>query len=195
VNTLHQRNLWKKHAATWRSRNSAHYRRYQRTWRKRNKFKISQWQKAWRKKNLTKCKSWVRQWQIRNHDRNLQNQKNWRKNNKHKWRTICNRHIKKHVSYRLSARIRSRISTVLRGTPKNGPLTTLLGCSIPDLRRHLENLFLPGMNWNNYGQWHVDHVRPCAKFNLTKPIEQRACFHFTNLQPLWAKENISKGAK
>jgi hypothetical protein len=51
------------------------------------------------------------------------------------------------------------------------------------------------MNWQNYGQWHIDHIRPCASFDLKDPIEQAKCFNYTNLQPLWAKENLSKGAK
>lgn len=51
------------------------------------------------------------------------------------------------------------------------------------------------MSWDNYGERHVDHIKPCAKFDLSKPDEQRACFHYTNLQPLWAKDNIAKGCR
>lgn len=70
----------------------------------------------------------------------------------------------------------------------------LLGCSLPELRRHLEKKFQPGMAWNNHGfrGWHIDHIRPLAKFNLRDPAQQQAAFHFTNLQPLWAKENLEK---
>ena len=48
------------------------------------------------------------------------------------------------------------------------------------------------MSWDNYGQWHIDHIRPCSGFNLLDPIEQRVCFHYTNLQPLWAGDNLKK---
>jgi hypothetical protein len=48
------------------------------------------------------------------------------------------------------------------------------------------------MSWNNHGQWHIDHVRPCSSFNLLNPEEQQQCFHYTNLQPLWAADNLSK---
>ena len=71
----------------------------------------------------------------------------------------------------------------------------LIGCSFAYLRGYLEAQFQPGMNWGNYGEWHVDHITPCAEFDLAVPAEQRACFHFTNLQPLWAEENMRKGSK
>lgn len=71
----------------------------------------------------------------------------------------------------------------------------VVGCDITTLCSHLEKRFKPGMSWENYGQWHVDHKRPCATFNLLELSEQRACFHFTNLQPLWALENLTKGSK
>jgi hypothetical protein len=71
----------------------------------------------------------------------------------------------------------------------------LLGCSVEVLKVHLAAQFLPGMTWENYGDWHIDHIRPCASFDLTQPDQQRACFNYTNLQPLWAKDNLSKGAK
>jgi hypothetical protein len=69
----------------------------------------------------------------------------------------------------------------------------LIGCSIEHLRRHLAFQFQPGMSWSNYGKWHIDHIRPCAKFDLSKESEQKKCFHYTNLQPLWAKDNLIKG--
>jgi len=84
----------------------------------------------------------------------------------------------------------------LRGTVKSKRTMELLGTSIDNFWSHLESKFKPGMSRNNYGKrWHIDHVVPCAYFDLTKPEEQFKCFHYTNLQPLWAKENLKKGAK
>jgi hypothetical protein len=73
----------------------------------------------------------------------------------------------------------------------------LLGASWVVCKEWIEKQFKPGMSWNNYGLhgWHIDHIRPCASFDLTDPIQQKQCFHYTNLQPLWASENLSKGAK
>jgi hypothetical protein len=73
----------------------------------------------------------------------------------------------------------------------------LTGCDIDWLSAWLEIQFLPGMTWENYGihGWHIDHIRPCASFDLTDSKQQKLCFHWTNLQPLWASENCSKSSK
>jgi hypothetical protein len=73
----------------------------------------------------------------------------------------------------------------------------LIDCSLDYLRDHLEVYFLPGMSWANCGRggWHIDHIRPCADFDLTDPAQQRECFHWNNLQPMWEPENNRKGAR
>ena len=73
--------------------------------------------------------------------------------------------------------------------------TNLIGCTVEQLKQHLESHFKVGMFWSNYGKWHIDHIKPCASFDLSKESEQKKCFHYTNLQPLWAKENREKGSK
>ena len=78
---------------------------------------------------------------------------------------------------------------------KSGSAVKDLGCSIKDLKIHLEEQFQEGMNWNNHGSWHIDHRKPLASFDLTKREQLLAAVHFTNLQPLWAKDNLSKGSK
>ena len=78
---------------------------------------------------------------------------------------------------------------------KTGKTMELTGCSKEELITHLESKFIEGVTWENYGDWHIDHIRPCASFNLEDPEEQKKCFHWTNLQPLWAADNIRKGDK
>lgn len=82
----------------------------------------------------------------------------------------------------------------MNGKLKAATTMELVGCSADDLRAHLERQFTDGMTWGNYGDWHVDHVRPCSSFELTDPAQQRECFHWSNLQPLWAPDNLSKGS-
>jgi hypothetical protein len=90
----------------------------------------------------------------------------------------------------------TRIRKVLNGLIKKSKSTQeLIGCDIEQLWIHLEKSFKSGMTRKNYGKWHVDHIIPCASFDLTKPEEQAKCFHYTNLQPLWASENLAKGSK
>jgi hypothetical protein len=96
---------------------------------------------------------------------------------------------------RISLSLRNRVRDFIQTGSGMETAKRLVGCSLEALRRHLESQFRKGMSWENYGDWHIDHILPCASFNLTDPAEQRRCFHYTNLQPLWAKENLSKGAR
>lgn len=104
---------------------------------------------------------------------------------------------------KLARRFRAKVLKILRrrlqaafsaGRKFSKTARDLLGCEIPHFRAHLESLWKPGMSWENYGfyGWHIDHIKPCAKFDLADPEQQKACFHWTNLQPLWAKENFDK---
>ena len=97
------------------------------------------------------------------------------------------------VKHILSCRVRAAIAKNI----KKGKTQELIGCNINELKQHLESKFQPGMNWNNYcySGWHIDHIVPCSKFDLSKEEEQHKCFHYTNLQPLWMKENFKKSDK
>jgi len=98
--------------------------------------------------------------------------------------------------HRLKKRLMVRIWIAMKRQAVNANGTfAAVGCSVDHLRAHLESKFEAGMTWDNYGEWHVDHIRPCASFDLSDPKELAECFNWSNLQPLWAKENISKGAK
>ncbi len=92
----------------------------------------------------------------------------------------------------LRARVRAAI--IRDGGDKSDKTMQLVGCSIEHLRQHLEAQFTDGMTWDNHGEWHIDHIKPCASFDLTDEKQQLECFNYANLQPLWAKENLSKGA-
>src|ERR1051326_9408232 len=91
-------------------------------------------------------------------------------------------------------RARAKAALRVRNAKKADKTHALLGCTPKELRLHLEKQFQPGMTWANHGLygWHMDHIRPCASFDLTDPEQQRQCFHYTNLQPMWAMENWRK---
>jgi hypothetical protein len=93
--------------------------------------------------------------------------------------------------------LRCRLRAALKGRSKAASGPILVGCSMEELRRHLEALWQPGMSWDNYGLkgWVIDHILPCASFDLTDPEQQYKCFHYTNLQPLWSVDNMTKGAR
>lgn len=104
---------------------------------------------------------------------------------------------KLNMDFKLKEYLRSRIYHVLKGLNKSKPTMKLIGCSIEFLKKYVASKFKRGMSWNNYGfyGWHIDHIRPCASFDLSKPEEQKKCFNYKNLQPLWAKDNILKSDK
>jgi hypothetical protein len=102
---------------------------------------------------------------------------------------------KNDINFRLEYILRTRFRQTLKNNSKSKHTLELLGCSVEDLKVHLEKQFSKGMSWSNYGKWHIDHVRPCSSFDLSKPEEQALCFHYTNLQPLWAADNLAKSNK
>ena len=98
---------------------------------------------------------------------------------------------------RLRRRFSNQVWWALKGKKSFRKWELLVGYSVSDLRFHLERQFTGGMTWDNYGQWHIDHVVPVSSFQFTSAEEPafRACFSLSNLRPLWAVDNLSKGAK
>lgn len=101
------------------------------------------------------------------------------------------------ICLKLFKNVRSRIKTALKDNKKSVKTMELLGCSIEFLKGHLEQQFLSGMTWENHSKdgWHIDHIIECWRFDLSKPEEQRKCFHYSNLRPLWAIDNLSRKKK
>ena len=105
--------------------------------------------------------------------------------------------LKNDAEYRLKCNLKGRIISALKGKDKSAKTMELIGCNIDQLKKHLAKKFTKGMTFENHGLkgWHIDHIKPCASFDLKCPVQQLACFNYNNLQPLWASENMSKGAK
>jgi len=110
-------------------------------------------------------------------------------------RSYINERRKVDINFRLLKQMRSRMSNALKRNQKSAKTMELTGCTMEFLRAYLESKFEDGMSWDNYGVWHVDHIIACANFDLSDPEQQRICFHYTNLQPMWGEHNIKKGAR
>ncbi len=198
----------------WREKNKDKAATYAKIYNKENKEKLHLGGKVYYQKNkerigiakrayYQKNKERIRQYRINNKEKIScyirAYAKTYRENNGNKIRGYHREYIKSHkqtdVNFKLACNLRIRISQALKNNYKSKSTTELLGCSIEELKNWLESQFQEGMSWSNYGEWHLDHVYPCAKFNLEQPYEQKICFNWFNLSPLWARENIQKSDK
>ena len=163
-----------KYFAAYYRKNSDKIKDTAKNYRKNNPDKIAQWEED----NREHRREWKKQWINKNRERINADERERRKTDH------C---------YKIKKNLRRRLNEVVK--QKADKTMTILGCSVHQLMKHLEAKFTAGMSWDNYGDWHIDHILPCASFDLTKEEEQRKCFHYSNLQPLWAADNIRKGDK
>ena len=135
---------------------------------------------------------------------NREKRKRLRKLNPEKYRNYGNNKnkeryhkMKNNPKYKIERILRKRFLSAIKREFKKTSAITLLGCSIEECKKYLESKFQEGMTWENHGVkgWHIDHIIPCAVFDLTKEEEQKKCFHYTNLQPLWWEDNLKKSNK
>ena len=177
-------------------------RQYETKYRKKNRDKINARFRKWYKNNPEHQKK-VKEYREKNKEKLLKYFEEYRKKPGYKekfnlyMKNYMNNKLKTDPDFKLKMQLRHRIYLALKvkGISKSKRTMKLLGCTVEELWKHLESKFQPGMTKENYGKWHVDHIKPCASFDLTDPKQQFICFHYTNLQPLWAKDNIRKGAK
>jgi len=126
----------------------------------------------------------------------------WSKKYNKKNREMINAHRRQRrkidLNYKITCNLRGRLYHALKSqnAKKSNHTLELIGCSVNFLRKYLEDKFTEGMAWGNYGVrgWHIDHIIPCAYFDLTKPEEQEKCFHYTNFQPMWEPDNYRKNS-
>jgi hypothetical protein len=101
------------------------------------------------------------------------------------------------INFKISRAMRSRLWLLLKGYEHSNVALKYLGCSIDELKIYLESKWQPTMSWDNWttNGWHIDHIKPLAKFDLTDSEQLKKACHYSNLQPLWAHDNLSKGTK
>jgi hypothetical protein len=171
-----------------------------RVYRKENLGKYTAYQKDYCEKNSQRIKERLRKYRAANRENRQAYLTKWRNLNRDRYlekrRLIGQRKRVENENIRMRAALRARLHTVLKGNKKVDSAKNLLGCSLEDFWMYLESKFEPAMTRQNHGKlWHIDHIMPCAIFDLTKPEHQKRCFHFSNLQPLFGKDNLRKGSK
>ena len=195
----------------WRSQNKKHIKEYEKEYRLKNKEKINAHNNTPERKKILK-KTWKkhhikykekrnqdsREWHAKNREYSRQLSKEYRTNpaNKERLKKLWRRGMRKRLANpntKLKHYLRTRLHDALKGKHKSKRTMELLDCTIDELWVHLESKFEPWMTRENYGLWHVDHIKACSKFDLTDAAQQRECFHWSNLQPLEAVVNIKKG--
>jgi hypothetical protein len=155
---------------------------------------IPVWNKAYREKNKEKISEYRKKRRMANPEKSREECRKYYNSNKDKFLERRRNRLKTDIGFKMRTNLCRRINHSIKKGFKSKSTLELLGCSIDCLKNHLEAQFKEGMSWDNYGHkgWHIDHIRPCASFDLTDPEQQKECFHYSNLQPLWHQDNFSK---
>ena len=137
-------------------------------------------------KDKINSKSFCKKWYSANREYKIRYQTVYEKNK-----------LKTDLNFRLTKVLRSRIRSAIKNNQRKGSAVKDLGCSIQEFKLYLESKFQTGMTWENWGQygWHIDHIIPLSSFDLSDRDQFLKACHYTNLQPLWASENLHKKNK
>ena len=187
-------------------------RKYDKEYTLKNKDKKREYDKKYNEQNKEKIKIRGKEWCIKNIEKIKQFRKEYKEKNRLKLRQQSNEYYiknkKERIEYariyqkRIHVRIKQAITHSIKKhlnnfrLKKSDKTLNYLGCSLSFFCNYLESKFLPNMSWSNYGKgldkWVIDHIIPCRYFDLTIPENQTKCFHFSNLQPLWESDNLTK---
>jgi hypothetical protein len=196
----------------WRNNNKEKRKITSKIWYESNKDTIKVKCKAYRDSNKEKISLYGKNYHQTNKEKRKLQKKLYYQINKEK-RKLCgklyyeNNKSKRHnyhynklntdIQYKLRNRLRSRLYNAINRNYKSGSAVKDLGCSIEEFKIYLESKFSPGMTWENWSTngWHIDHINPLSSFDLKDRKQFLEACHYTNLQPLWADENLSKGKK
>ena len=151
-------------------------------------------------RNKEKRRQYVKEYEEQNPDKlkkgRLQT-KQWLKDRPDYMNKWYKEKLSTNIEYRIAHNLRERLRAALHTNSKGAKTMDMLGCNIEDFKIYLSSKFVEGMNWENYGRkgWHIDHIKPCASYDLSDYEQQKQCFHYTNLQPLWWQDNLKKSSK
>jgi len=166
-----------------------------REYRKENSEREKEINKKWRKENLDKTREYNKQYYQENTYKRREQYKEWRQANPEYRKQYQNRRRNLNPVYKMICNIRSRVSSYCKAIKlnKNTRTKDMLGIDLAGFQAYMESKFQEGMTWDNYGQWHVDHIKPISLATTEQEIIELN--HYTNLQPLWAVDNIKKSNK
>jgi len=185
------------------------YKQYKAEYQKTNEYRKRQAEYARRPEVIARAKQWRqenkeiiaekhKQYRQENKEIIAERNKKWVENNKEHVSQYGKRYKRTRravdPAFGIEHTLRNRMRAALNGRCKADTTKALLGCTYEEACAHIEAQFTEGMSWDKMGIHgiHIDHIRPCASFDLTDPEQQRECFHYTNLQPLWAEDNLRK---
>ena len=166
-------------------------------YRRKNKDLIKKRAREYEEANKEAIAEYKREYYQKNKQAFTRRRRKWYKENRELTTKRNKEKYKKDPLFKIARLLRGRLGQAMVGNLKAAPTRELLGCTYKHARQHIESQFTDGMSWDNHGMhgWHIDHVIPCASFDLTDPEQQKECFHYTNLQPLWAEDNLKKSDK
>jgi hypothetical protein len=160
--------------------------------------------REYRKKNPERVKAVKDAWYAKNRDKEIAKAKKWQKENPEKAKAATSKYVKNSnytmnrynndIQFRLRVILRNRLLQSIKTDAKAGSAVQDLGCSINEFKDYLESKFVPGMTWENMGDWHIDHIHPLSKYDLGDVEQFKQACHYTNLQPLWKEDNLRKGS-
>lgn len=160
-------------------------------WRENNKEYVKEKHKEWRDNNKEYIKQKDKEYKEKNKDKIKKTHNEWLRKNYLDMKTNPDRKDE-FIRHKIKSNTGRRIREIL-GSAKSERCMHYVGCSLDQLRNHLESQFVDDMMWENYGiEWHIDHIIPCNAFALENEEQLKACFYYKNLQPLWAVDNIVK---
>jgi site-specific DNA-cytosine methylase len=186
--TEHRKQKQREYNAKYRQANRAKLRAADAKYREQNKEKRKRSQELHRNKDkASNPEKWRERWRRAKPRERTKERAKWEKEYQAARYNL--------PQQRLSVTLRARMRSAIKTGQKSGSAVRDLGCSTKDLVQHIESLWLPGMSWDNYGfyGWHIDHIKPLASFDLSDRNQFLEAAHYSNLQPLWAVDNLKKG--
>lgn len=164
------------------------------------KFNKKLWQKDWKARNRSRVKLHNKKYYQAHKEECYKRNQQWLKTHPDRAKEYHRQYMRKYLAIlknRLSRCVGNAMAKCLRGHKNHRSWQSLVGYTVEELKKHLERQFVGGMSWMNYGKWHIDHIRPIASFDFSTPEDAdfKICWSLENLQPLWAKDNISKGTR